>query len=95
MCCCIDLETSSVPYYPDTVADVVYALNSMKDFYKRPVANSAVVARLKNNSKMLAAHGIIGDRTDFKGQTMLPYRVVTEDPMCDPKGNFYHYHWQS
>ena len=53
--------------------------------YKRPVANSAVVARLKNNSKMLAAHGIIGDRTDFKGQTMLPYRVVTEDPMCDPK----------
>ena len=30
-------------------------------------------------------------RTDFKGQTMLKNRVAAEDPMFDPRGNFYHY----
>lgn len=30
-------------------------------------------------------------RTDFKGQTMLRNRVEAEDPMFDPRGNFYHY----
>jgi len=30
-------------------------------------------------------------RTDFKGQTMLKNRVASEDPMFDPRGNFYHY----
>jgi len=43
---------------------------------------------------MKDAYKIIGDRTDFKGQSMLPYRVASEDPMCDPKGNFYHYRGQ-
>ena len=38
--------------------------------------------------------GILNGRTDFKGQSMLKYRVASEDPMCHPKGNFYHYHWQ-
>lgn len=84
------------PYFPNTVADVVYAPGQYEGFvYKRPVANPDVVKRLKDNNKMLAAYSIIGDRTDFKGQTQLPYRVVSEDPMCSPKGNFFHYHWQS
>ena len=30
-------------------------------------------------------------RTDFKGQTLLKNRVASEDPMFDPRGNFYHY----
>ena len=63
--------------------------------YRRPAANPLVIGRLKNTEKLLEASKIIGSRTDFKGQTMLPYRVVSEDPMCDSRGNFYHYHWQS
>ena len=44
---------------------------------------------------MLKAYDIIGDRTDFKGQSMLRYRVASEDPMCDRKGNFFHHYWQT
>jgi hypothetical protein len=87
------------PYFPNTVADVVYAPGQYQGFdYKRPVANINLVNELQSNKgkeNLLKAYSIIGDRTDFKGQSMLPYRVVAEDPMCDPKGNFFHYHWQS
>ena len=83
------------PSFPNTVADVVYAPGQYEGFlYRRPVANPVVVERLKNNENMLKAFGIIGTRTNFKGQSQLPYRVPSEDPMCSPKGNFYHYHWQ-
>jgi len=84
------------PYFPNTVADVVYAPGQYEGFlYKRPSANPMVVNRLKVNQNLLDAYSVIGDRTNFKGQRMLPYRVVAEDPMCDPKGNFFHHHWQS
>ena len=84
------------PLYPNTVVDVVYAPGQYEGFlYRRPVAKTSTITRLMDTSKMLSAYSIIGDRTDFKGQSMLPYRVVSEDPMCDPKGNFYHYYWQS
>jgi len=83
------------PLYPNTVANVVYSPGQYEGFlYWRPVAKQSVIDRLKDNDKMLEAYSIIGDRTDFKGQRMLPYRVVSEDPMCHPKGNFFHYHWQ-
>ena len=83
------------PLYPNTVADVVYAPGQYEGFsYHRPVAKTSTITRLLNTSKMLSAYSIIGDRTDFKGQRMLPYRVPSEDPMCHPKGNFFHYHWQ-
>ena len=83
------------PLYPNTVADVVYAPGQYEGFsYRRPVAKTSTITRLLNTSKMLSAYSIIGDRTDFKGQSMLPYRVPSEDPMCHPKGNFFHYHWQ-
>ena len=82
--------------FPNKVADVVYAPGKYEGFVKwRPAAKPEVVARLKDTSKMLAAYSIIGDRTDFKGQSQLRYRVASEDPMCDNKGNFFHYHWQS
>ena len=82
--------------FPNKVADVVYAPGQYEGFAKwRPAAKPEVVARLKDTSKMLAAYSIIGDRTDFKGQSQLRYRVASEDPMCDNKGNFFHYHWQS
>ena len=82
--------------FPNKVADVVYAPGQYEGFAKwRPAAKPEVVARLKDTNKMLAAYSIIGDRTDFKGQSQLRYRVASEDPMCDNKGNFFHYHWQS
>ena len=83
------------PLYPNTVVDVVYAPGQYEGFlYRRPVAKTSTITRLLDTSKMLSAYSIIGDRTDFKGQSMLPYRVPSEDPMCHPKGNFFHYHWQ-
>ena len=83
------------PYYPNTVEEVVYAPGQYEGFlYWNPAAKKDVVERLKKKENLLEAYSVIGDRTDFKGQSQLPYRVVSEDPMCDPKGNFYHYHWQ-
>ena len=90
------LNRVNSPAFPNNVADVVYAPGQYEGFfYRRPAAKSSVIARLKNTDNLLEAYSIIGDRTSFKGQRMLPYRVVAEDPMCDRKGNFYHYHWQT
>ena len=84
------------PHFPNTVADVVYAPGQYEGFrYWNPVAKSGVVDRLKKTENLLEAYSVIGDRTDFKGQSQLKYRVASEDPMCDNKGNFYHYHWQT
>jgi len=89
------LNRVASPYYPNTVENVIYAPGQYEGFqYKRPTTDETVVVRLKDKEKMTEAYNIIGDRTDFKGQSMLGYRVVSEDPMCDPKGNFFHYHWQ-
>ena len=83
------------PLYPNTVASVVYAPGQYEGFlYWNPSAKQSVVNRLKDNQNLLDAYSVIGDRTSFKGQRMLPYRVVAEDPMCDSRGNFFHYHWQ-
>ena len=86
------------PLYPNTVADVVYAPGQYQGFdYKRPVANMNLVNELKSEKgkeNLLKAYSIIGDRSSFKGQSMLRYRVASEDPMCHNRGNFYHYHWQ-
>jgi len=84
------------PLYPNTVANVVYSPGQYEGFrYWRPVAKQSVIDRLKDNDKMLEAYSIIGDRTDFKGQSMLRYRVASHDPMCHSRGNFFHYHWQT
>ena len=83
------------PHFPNTVADVVYAPGQYEGFlYWNPSAKQDVVDRLSNNKNLLAAYSVIGDRTDFIGQSLLPYRVVSEDPMCDSRGKFFHYHWQ-
>lgn len=84
------------PNYPNSVANVVYAPGQYEGFfYRRPAAKPHVIDKLKNTDKLLEAYSIIGDRTDFKGQSMLRYRVASQDPMCSNNGNFYHYHWQS
>jgi hypothetical protein len=87
------------PYYPNNVADVVYAPGQYEGFTKwRPAADPNLVNTLRSDEgkkNLLKAYSIIGDRTDFKGQSMLRYRVASQDPMCDTRGNFYHYHWQT
>ena len=85
------------PRFPNSVPDVVYAPGQYEGFTRRrPTAEPLLVSRLmseegKNN--LLKAYSIIGDRTDFKGQSMLRYRW-SSDPMCHARGNFFHYHWQ-
>ena len=66
------LNRVNSPNYPNTVADVVYAPGQYEGFlYRRPVAKTSTITRLMDTSKMLSAYSIIGDRTDFKGQSML------------------------
>ena len=83
------------PKFPNTVASVVYAPGQYEGFTKwRPSANPTLVNRLRSKegqAKLLAAYSIIGDRTDFKGQSQLGNRVPEEDPMFHPNGNFYHH----
>ena len=84
------------PKYPNSVANVVYAPGQYEGLWRnRPTVDWGLVQRLQDRSKMLSAYSIIGDRTDFKGQSMLRYRVASQDPMCSNNGNFYHYYWQS
>ena len=83
------------PLYPNTVRDVIYAPGQYEGMKRNPRTQYSVLTRLQNTDELLKAYSIIGDRTDFKGQRMLKYRVTSEDPMCDPKGNFYHHHWQT
>jgi hypothetical protein len=83
------------PHYPNTVADVVYAPGQYEGFTKlRPVAKPETLTRLLDTKQMLLAYMIIGDRTDFKGQRMLPYRVPSEDPMFFGSPLGVQYHWQ-
>lgn len=93
------LNRVNSPLYPNTVADVVYAPGQYEGFTRwRPTADPHLVKTLmseEGKQNLLKAYSIIGDRTDFKGQSMLRYRVASQDPMCDTRGNFYHYHWQT
>ena len=84
------------PKFPGNVSGVVYAPGQYEGMWRnRPYVDYALVQRLQDRTKMLSAYNIIGDRTDFKGQSMLNYRVASQDPMCHTRGNFYHYYWQS
>ena len=77
----------------------VEAARQYEGFLKwRPVASTIMVNKLSSSEgtkNLMKAYSVIGDRTDFKGQSMLPYRVASQDPMCHTRGNFYHFHWQS
>ncbi len=84
------------PEFPDSVSGVINSPGQYEGFvYRSPAPEPEVINKLKDTDRLLEAYDIIGDRTDFKGQSMLPYRVPSEDPMCSPEGNFYHYHWQT
>lgn len=84
------------PKFPGNVSGVVYLPGQYEGMWRnKPMVDWGLVQRLQDRTKMLSAYSIIGDRTDFKGQSMLRYRVATQDPMCSNNGNFYHYYWQS
>ena len=82
--------------YPNTISAVGRAPNQ----YEAVTIGTAryepdLAARLKSNvGKINSALETLQGRTDFKGQTMLKNRVASEDPMFDPKGNFFHYNYQ-
>lgn len=85
--------------FPNTVHEVVYAPRQYEGIYTKGFffADSKLVDKLRSSEGRLniARWGeVLNGRTDFKGQSMLKYRVESQDPMCHPKGNFYHYHWQ-
>jgi len=84
------------PKFPNNVSGVVYAPGQYEGMWRnQPAVDWGLVQRLQDRTKMLSAYSIIGDRTDFKGQSMLRYRVASQDPMCSNNGNFYRYYWQS
>ena len=83
------------PKFPGNVSGVVYSPGQYEGMWRnKPMVDWGLVQRLQDRTKMLSAYSIIGDRTDFKGQSMLRNRVASQDPMCDSRGNFYHYYWQ-
>ena len=85
--------------FPNTISDVVFAPGQYQglDSKRYIVPSTRLVEKLSspNGQKSIAYWAkVLNGRTDFKGQSMLGYRVPSEDPMCHTKGNFYHYHWQ-
>ena len=85
--------------FPNTVSGVVYAPGQYEGIYTRKsiFPDSKLVERLRSvqgRNSILLWSRVLNGRTDYKGQSMLRYRVSSEDPMCHSKGNFYHYYWQ-
>tara|TARA_B100001989_G_C24310171_1_gene350087 strand:- start:185 stop:577 length:393 start_codon:yes stop_codon:yes gene_type:complete len=86
------------PQYPNTVKAVVDSPGQYEGIRSDTPVNLELTEHLQSiegQTNIIRAYYIIEDRTDFKGQSMLKYRVVNEDPMCDPKGNFFHYNHQT
>ena len=85
--------------FPNTISGVVFSPGQYQglDSKRYIVPSTRLVEKLSspNGQKSIAYWAkVLNGRTDFKGQSMLGYRVPSEDPMCHTKGNFYHYHWQ-
>ena len=83
--------------YPNTVEEVVNQPGQYEGVKKdTPFAPelAKLFQSIEGQTDIIRASFIIDGRTDFKGQSMLKYRVVNEDPMCHPKGNFFHYNNQ-
>ena len=91
--------------WPGTVKDVIFQKGQYEGVYKgRSTWNSGIESDLsseKGRAEILKALQVLDGRTDFKGQTMLHNRSNKGnkngimDPMFDPKGNFFHYSWQT
>lgn len=85
--------------YPGTVRDVVMAPGQYEAVtdgtarfepeLQRKLSSPEGQARIAD---MLEA---LQGRTDFKGQSELQNRVPSMDPMFSPRGNFYHYNYET
>ena len=85
--------------FPNTVCAVVYSVGQYEGVSNNPTlkADPELVLKLQSPEgqlKIVEALEVLDGRTDFKGQYQLHNRIVGEDPMFHPKGNFYHYNWQ-
>jgi len=93
------LNRVASPDFPDTVCSVVYSKGQYEGVSQNYTlrAEDDLVEKLKSpegQMKIVDALKVLDGRTDFKGQSMLHNRIVDEDPMFHPEGNFYHYNWQ-
>ena len=81
--------------YGDSIHAISHAPGQYEGVYTgRSVASPEISAQLQSpegRAKIIEAYNRLDGRTEFKGQSMLRNRVKSEDPMFDPKGNFYHY----
>ena len=93
------LNRVASPEFPDTVCAVVDSKGQYEGVSQNYTlrADHDLVLKLKSPEgqlKIVEALEVLDGRTDFKGQSQLHNRIVDEDPMFHPKGNFYHYSWQ-
>lgn len=81
--------------YGNSIGEIIRAKGQYEGVYTgKSTYSPEIVARLKSpegQKKIQDYFQQLNGRTEFKGQTMLHNRVKGEDPMFDPKGNFYHY----
>ncbi len=81
--------------YGNSISEIIRAPGQYEGVYTGKSSNSpAIAGRLSSEEgrkKIAEYYKQLDGRTEFKGQTMLGNRVAAEDPMFDPKGNFYHY----
>jgi len=81
--------------YGNSIGEIIRAKGQYEGVYTgNSTYSPEIVARLKSpegQKKIQDYFQQLNGRTEFKGQTMLHNRVKGEDPMFDPKGNFYHY----
>ena len=81
--------------YGNSISEIIRAPGQYEGVYTGKSRYSPEIAsRLSSEEgrkKIGEYYKQLAGRTEFKGQTMLQNRVAAEDPMFDPKGNFYHY----
>ena len=81
--------------YGSNINAIINAPGQYEGVYTgRSVASPEISARLQSpegRKQLQEAMQRLHGRTEFKGQSMLPNRVASEDPMFSPGGNFYHH----
>jgi len=84
--------------YGDSVSAIIHAPGQYEGVYKGFSKPSPEISKRlqspEGQAKIQEFIKRLDGRTEFKGQSMLGNRVKNEDPMFDPRGNFYHYSWQ-
>ena len=82
-----------------SIEEIIKAPGQYDAFEKGTMVDSPEIQSLlqseEGQAKLMEALRVLKGRTDFKGQSELGNRVATEDPMFDPKGNFFHHSWQT